>query len=296
LEPQPQNPVERRGIRRGIYILPSLFTVGTLVCGYYALLSTQRAGQFLASAAAATVASKAAELSALAAAALDNASKAIGWAIVADGLDGRIARLTNTASPFGREFDSLADVVTFGVAPAVLAYVWGVRAVVEPSGATPQITQIIHAVPWILTFLYLICGAARLARFNIDTVKPSSDRRFFVGMPIPAGAGFVAAFVHFYKQPITSWQVSFAWIGIVGILGFLMVSRMRYYSFKAIDLRKRQSYLIIILIGLVIGGIFFFSEPVLMLLAITYTTSGIILRFTSMIRPQPPAPKEVHAA
>ena len=79
--------------------------------------------------------------------------------------------MTNTASPFGRELDSLADVVAFGVAPAVLAYVWGVRAVVEPSG-TPQVTQIIHATPWILTFLYVICGAAGLARFNIDTVKP----------------------------------------------------------------------------------------------------------------------------
>ena len=140
MEPQTPKPIERHGMRRGIYVLPSLFTVGTLVCGYYAILSTQRAGQFLAAAAAATVASKAAELSALAASALDNAARALGWAIVADGLDGRIARMTNTASPFGRELDSLADIVAFGVAPAVLAYVWGVRAVVEPSG-TPQITQ-----------------------------------------------------------------------------------------------------------------------------------------------------------
>jgi CDP-diacylglycerol---serine O-phosphatidyltransferase len=295
LEPLTPKPIERHGIRRGIYILPSLFTVGTLVCGYYAILSTQRAGQFLAGAAAATLASKAAELSALAASALDNASKAIGWAIVADGLDGRIARLTNTASPFGREFDSLADVVTFGVAPAVLAYVWGVRAVVEPSGSTPQVTQIIHAIPWILTFLYVICGAARLARFNIDTVKPTSDRRFFVGMPIPAGAGFVAAFVHFYKAPITTWHLSAAWLGIVGILGFLMVSRMRYYSFKTLDLRKRQSYLIIVLIGLVIGGIWFFSESVLMVIAVTYAISGIVLRVISKIRPHPPTPEEVQA-
>jgi CDP-diacylglycerol--serine O-phosphatidyltransferase len=279
-------------MRRGIYVLPSLFTVGTLFFGYYAILSTQRAGQLLAAAAAANLASKAAEFTALASAALDNASKAIGWAIVADGLDGRIARMTNTASPFGRELDSLADVVTFGVAPAVLAYVWGMRAIVELAG-THQLTQ---DIPWLITFAYVICGAARLARFNIDTVKPTSDRRFFVGMPIPAAAGFVAAVVHFYKQPVATWPFSLAWLVIVGVLGFLMVSRMRYYSFKALDLRKRRTYLAIIAIGLIIGGMWFYSEPVLLTVAITYAVSGIVLRITSKIRPHPPAPEEVHAA
>jgi len=292
LEPQPPKPIERRGMRRGIYVLPSLFTVGTLFFGYYAILSTQRAGQFLAAAAAASLASKAADFSALAAAALDNASKAIGWAIVADGLDGRIARMTNTASPFGRELDSLADVVTFGVAPAVLAYVWGMGAIVEQAGAR----QLLQDIPWLVTFAYVICGAARLARFNVDTTKPTSDRRFFVGMPIPAGAGFVAAVVHFYKQPLTTWQFSLAWLVIVGILGFLMVSRMRYYSFKALDLRKRWSYLAIIFIGLIIGGIWFYSEYILLILAVTYAISGIVLRIISRIRPHPPAPEEVHAA
>jgi CDP-diacylglycerol--serine O-phosphatidyltransferase len=294
LEPHPPKPLERHGIRRGIYVLPSLFTVGTLVCGYYAILSTQRAGQFLAAAAAATLASKTAELGALAVAALDNASKAIGWAIVFDGLDGRIARLTNTASPFGRELDSLADVITFGVAPAVLAYVWGVRGLGELASA-PHL-QNIRDLAWILTFAYVICGASRLARFNIDTVKPTSDRRFFVGMPIPAGAGFVAAVVHFYKQPLATWQSSLAWLLIVGILGYLMVSRMRYWSFKTHNLRKRRSYLGIILIGLIIGGIWFYSEPVLLFMGITYAISGIVLRIISKIRPHPPAPQEVHAA
>jgi CDP-diacylglycerol--serine O-phosphatidyltransferase len=295
LEPQPPKPLERRGFRRGIYVLPSLFTVGTLVCGYYAILSTQRAGQMLAAAAGAVLASKAAEFSALAVAALDNASKAIGWAIVFDGLDGRIARMTNTASPFGRELDSLADVITFGVAPAVLAYVWGSRAIMEMAG-TERFIQNIREVAWLLTFAYVICGASRLARFNIDTVKPSSDRRFFVGMPIPAAAGFIAAVVHFYKQPLTTWQFSMAWLVMVGILGFLMVSRMRYYSFKVLDLRVRRSYLAIIVIGLIIGGIWFYSESVLLTLAITYAISGIVLRITAKIRPHPPAPEEVRAA
>jgi len=278
-------------VRRGMYVLPSLFTVGTLICGYYAILSAQRAAQFLAAAAVVTLPTRAAELTALAATAFDTASRAIGWAIVADGLDGRIARLTNTASPFGRELDSLADVVAFGVAPAVLAYVWGVRGVSEPPGPV----QIVRAVPWIITFFYVICGAARLARFNIDTVKPASDRRFFVGLPIPAAAGFVAAVIHFFKQPLTSWEISAIWLIIIGVLGFLMVSRMRYYSFKTLDLRKRRSYLGIIAIGLIIGGIWFFSEPVLLALAVTYAISGIVLRITAKIRPHPPAPEEVRA-
>jgi len=293
LEPQPPKPVERRGLRRGIYILPSLFTVGTLVCGYYAILSTQRAGQFLAAAAAATLAPKAAELTGLAVAALDNAAKAIGWAIVFDGFDGRIARLTNTASPFGREFDSLADVVAFGVAPAILAYGWGVRGLSTLSGA--QIGQHILDIAWIITFGYMICGAARLARFNIDTVKPNTDRRFFVGMPIPAGAGFVASVVHFYKTPLTDWHFSLAWLAAVGLIGYLMVSTMRYWSFKTLNLRKRRSYLGIIIIGLIIGGIFFYSEPVLLFLGITYALHGIVLKIISKIRPHSPTPEEVHA-
>jgi CDP-diacylglycerol---serine O-phosphatidyltransferase len=296
LEPQPPKPVERHGIRRGIYILPSLFTVGTLVCGYYAILSTLRAGQFLAAADLIMrgIAPDASSYYAQATLALDNAARAIGWAIVFDGLDGRIARMTNTASPFGRELDSLADVIAFGVAPAVLAYAWGVRGLAELAGA-PHL-QNIRNLAWILSFAYVICGAARLARFNVDAVKPTSDRRFFVGMPIPAGAGFVAAVVHFYKQPLSNWQSSLAWLLMIGILGYLMVSRMRYWSFKTLNLQKRRSYLGIIVIGLIIGGIWFYSEPVLLALGVTYALSGIILRMIPRFRPRPPAPEEVHAA
>jgi CDP-diacylglycerol--serine O-phosphatidyltransferase len=294
LEPQPPKQIERKGLRRGVYILPSLFTVGTLVCGYYALLSTQRAGQLLAAASAAAAAGKATELGRWAIEAFDNAAKAIGWAIVFDGFDGRIARMTNTASAFGRELDSLADVIAFGVAPAALAYVWGIRALGELPSA--QFFRHLPDIAAIITFVYVICGAARLARFNIDTVKPAGDRRFFVGMPIPAAAGFVVAFVHFFKQPVASWQISILWLAAVVMLGFLMISRMRYYSFKALDLRKPRSYLAIIVIGLVIVGIFTYSEPVLLAIALTYTISGMVLKITSKIRPTPPAPEEVHAA
>jgi len=258
--------------------------VGTLVCGYFAILSTLRGAQILAAGVA----------TGLAVIAFDNAARAIGWAILFDGLDGRIARMTNTASPFGREFDSLADVIAFGVAPALLAFVWGVRGVDEMAGR--ELIQHIRQVAWIITFAYVICGAARLARFNIDTVKPTGDRRFFVGLPIPAAAGVVAAIVHWQKQPLNAWEFAAGWLVVVGILAFLMVSRMRYYSFKALDLRKRRSYLAVIFIGLIIWGIWSFSEPVLLTLALTYALSGILLRLTSKIRPHPPTPEEVHAA
>jgi len=261
-----------------------LFTVGTLVGGYFAIISTLRGAQYLAAAGG----------SDLVRISFDNAARGIGWAILFDGFDGRIARLTNTASAFGREFDSLADVIAFGVAPAFLAYVWGIRSVDFIAGT--QLIQHVRQVAFIITFAYVICGAARLARFNIDTVKPTGDRRFFVGMPIPAAAGVVAAVVHWQKQPLLTWEVGLVWLAVLGTLAYLMVSRVRYYSFKALALRKRRSYLAIIVIGLVVVGVFLFSEPVLLTIALTYAVSGIILRITSRIRPHPSAPEEVRAA
>jgi len=282
------NPVskpDRKGhLRRGVYILPSLFTVGTLVCGYFAILSILRGAQMVAAGAG----------MGLSLVAFDNAAKAIGWAILFDGLDGRIARLTNATSAFGREFDSLADVITFGVAPAMLAYVWGIRGVDETLGT--DLVQHLRQLGWVVTFAFVICGAARLARFNTESLKPSSDRRFFVGLPIPAAAGVVAAIVHWEKQPVSHWAYGLLWMAILATLAFLMVSRMRYYSFKTLDLRRRRPYVAIIFLGLIVWAIAAFSEPVLLSMALTYALSGIILRFTSKLRPHPPAPEEVHAA
>ena len=283
--PEPKTKPAKHGrLRRGIYILPSLFTVGTLICGYYAILSTLKGTQMLAAGIGAG----------LSLAAFDTAAKAIGWAILFDGLDGRIARLTNSTSDFGREFDSLADVITFGVAPAFLAYAWGVRALDEVYGT--QLVQHLRQVGWIVTFAYVICGAARLARFNIDTVKPSSDRRHFIGLPIPAAAGVIASLVHWAKYPVNDWVFGVAWLGIIAVLAPLMVSRVRYYSFKAVDLRRRRPYVAIIVLGLVVWAIWAFSEQVLVTLALTYLLSGPIARLTSRFRPHPPAPEEVHAA
>lgn len=282
----------RRSLRRGIYILPSLFTVGTLVCGYFAILSTLKAtSQMLA-------AGPGADLSRFA---FDNAAIAIGWAVLFDALDGRIARLTNSTSDFGREFDSLADVITFGVAPAFLAFAWGLRPVDEFFG--PLMVGHLHQIGWIATFAYVICGAARLARFNIQSTRPDrvgiraiTDRRYFVGLPIPGAAGVIAAVVHCRKYAIHDWDYGAAWLVLVALLAFLMVSRVRYHSFKALDLRRRRPYVAIILIGITIYAIWAYSEPVLLILATTYALSGPVARITSRFRPQPPRPEEVHAA
>ncbi len=272
--------------RRGVYVLPSLFTIGTLICGYVAILSTLRGAQLLASGGGASTA-------------FDEAARMIGWAIVFDGLDGRIARLTNSTSNFGREFDSLADVITFGVAPAFLAYSWGFQAVYSFSGH--HLVFYTEKIGWLVGFAFVICGAARLARFNIDKAS-SVDRRYFIGLPIPAAAGALAAVVHWAKFPIRDEFYCIVWLVIVGFAAYLMVSRVRYFSFKAIDLRKKHSYLFIIVLGLIVWAIWAYSEPVLLALAFVYFLSGPVLRLVNRSRSHPPSPKaqespgrEVHA-
>ncbi len=279
----PLEPRKKGRLRRGIYILPSLFTVGTLVCGFIAIIQTLGGAGLLATQPDSDAAR----------AAFDLAAKAIGWAIVFDGLDGRIARMTNASSEFGREFDSLADVITFGMAPALLAYAWGVRPVEQIYGS--QIVQHIQRIGYVVTFGYLICGAARLARFNIDAVKPTTDRRAFVGLPIPGAAGVIAATVHLITYPIPDWYFSVVWLVIVGLLAFLMISRVRYPSFKAFDLRRRRPYVAIILIGIIVYSIWAWSQFVLILLATVYALSGPVSFLIGKIRQHPPTPEEVHA-
>lgn len=275
---------KRGRLRRGFYVLPSVFTVGTLVCGYFSILATLKGTSLILTAGVGP------DLSRFA---FDNAARAIGWAVLLDGLDGRIARLTNSSTDFGREFDSLADVITFGIAPALLAFAWGLRPVEEAFG--PVVVQHLHQIGWIVTFGYVICGAARLARFNIQTSR-GSDRRYFVGLPIPCAAGVIAAVVHCRKYAIHDWEYGLAWLVVVGLLAFLMVSRLRYYSFKALDLRRRRSYVAVILIGIIIYAIWAYSEPVLLIGATTYALSGPLLRILSRLRSQPPRPEEVRAS
>jgi CDP-diacylglycerol--serine O-phosphatidyltransferase len=216
------------------------------------------------------------------------AARAIGAAVFLDGLDGRIARMTNTVSEFGREMDSLADVISFGIAPAVLAFAWGVQFI-DPTIPANIRGQIFNA-GYFIAFLFLLCGAARLARFNIQrNPVPKNpgrpDRKYFVGLPIPAAAAMVATVVYSYdSQPLVWWPASVAWLALLLLLGFLMVSTWRYYSFKGINLNKAYSPLIIILLGGLIYAVWNYSQPVLVLLATAYVASGIVIRIGGIVR------------
>ena len=282
----PKSPDRRP--RRAAYALPTLFTAGNIFLGYLSILASFRGAMM------AGLGGAAAEQFAIAA-------KAIGAAVLLDGLDGRIARMTNTTSEFGREMDSLADVVSFGMAPAVLAFSWGVQFL-DPVIGEKIRGQIFNA-GYFISFLFLLCGAARLARFNIQKnpipKNPGRpDRKYFVGLPIPAAAAMVAAVVWaFDGEPLVSWEFSGVWLGLLLLMSFLMVSTWRYYSFKGISLSKPYTPLIIILAGAAIYGIWNYSQPMWLAISGGYVASGIVIRIGGIIRrrlrpvPAPRAPE-----
>ena len=263
--------------RHRAYALPTLFTTGTLFCGYYCLMKTVQAISLPPEAV-----DEAARL-------YDHASLAIGLAVFTDGMDGRIARMTNTTSDFGREIDSLADVITFGVAPATLAFAWGIRA--------PEMRQDLWFADWLpaigylMAFLYLTCGAARLARFNVQTnPRPKNpgrpDRRYFVGLPIPPAAGMLAAIVHFCGgYPIQDWLPwGVLWLGLILLLAFLMISTWRYTSFKDMGFSRMPSLLMVVSLATSIYLIWNFSQPVLLAMASGFVVSGILTRIGGLLR------------
>ena len=223
--------------KRGVYILPSALTTANIFFGFYAITSAL-AGEF------------------------DNAAKGIGIAIVLDGLDGRIARLTGTTSKFGVQLDSLADAISFGIAPAVVLWQWHLSAY--------------SYWGWIACFTFLIGGVMRLARFN--TQNP--ELKHFLGLPIPAAAGCIAALVHFV-QKYNHWSFFqshafyFGLIGLTLILGIMMISTTRYGSFKNFGFRGRIASRNILLMALLLAGIWFFSHEVLLAFALIYFLSGI---------------------
>lgn len=226
--------MKKENMKRGIYILPNLVTAASLFAGFYSIVSSLNG----------------------------NYSTAAIWifiSAVCDGLDGKVARMTGTTSKFGVEFDSLADLVAFGVTPALLMYAWALR----PFGR----------LGWVAAFLFLVCGALRLARFNVQVDTVESKR--FVGLPIPAAASMVAStvllFYHF------GWPSSFkklAILGLIYLLAFLMVSNFRYYSFKDPAFIKRQpfGFLLLAVVLLIVIA----AEPVVMTFAVLllYVLSG----------------------
>lgn len=235
--------------RRGASILPSLFTTGNLFLGFWAIIKTLH-GQH------------------------HEAAPLIGWAIVLDLLDGQIARLTGTSSEFGGELDSLADLISFGVAPALLAYSWGFGTV--------------ERVGWLAAFLFVVCGALRLARFNVQ--RHVVDSRYFVGLPIPAAAALVAAWVNFRPEPLASRSQATVALAMVTALAFLMVSTFRYRSFKKLDLRSRRSYITVLGIALLFLLVALEPPFVLLFMATSYWLSGPALYVVGLGRRRRGAP------
>lgn len=270
-----------RGPRRAAYALPTLFTAGNIFLGFYAIMEAFRGAILNAQAAA--------QASAGANGHFRAAAIAIGVAVFLDGLDGRIARLTKTVSDFGREMDSLADVISFGIAPAILAYAWGLEFVGSPPA--PLTVEHLHRAGYFCGFLFLLCGAIRLARFNVQ-VNPipknpgRAGRKYFVGMPIPAAAGMVASVVYAFVDsgPLQWWVLSTAWIALLGLLSFLMVSTWRYPSFKDLSLVHPRSPLTFVVVSILIYLIWDLSQPILLGMSVCYVLSGIVIRGGGIVR------------
>jgi CDP-diacylglycerol--serine O-phosphatidyltransferase len=226
---------DRRHLRRGVYLLPSMFTMGSMFCGYACIVYSMR-GEFI------------------------TAAPFIGIAIIVDMLDGRIARMTGTTSTFGVEFDSLADIISFGVAPAIMMFAWGL----QPLGR----------LGWAAGFLFVAAAAVRLARFNIQT--GSQDKRYFVGMPSPAAAAIPAATVYAYPWGMQTYAEALPGLAIVIVPALLMVSTIRFRAFKNIDLAARRKYPVLLLVALGLAAIAAQPELVLVVMAYGYLASAFI--------------------
>jgi CDP-diacylglycerol--serine O-phosphatidyltransferase len=225
----------RRRFRRGVYLLPSLFTLANMFCGYACVIYAMR-GEY------------------------DTAAPFIGIAIVLDMLDGRIARMTGTASDFGLQFDSLADVISFGMAPAILSFTWGLSS--------------LGRLGWAAAFLFVTAAALRLARFNIQAAV--SDKRYFVGMPSPAAAGVPAATVFAYPYGLHDAHEALPALAMVIVPALLMVSTIRFRSFKSFDLQARRPFRVLILAAIFIVLLVTHPQAVLVVLAYGYLASAFI--------------------
>lgn len=244
-------------MRKGVYILPNLFTTGNLFCGFWAVISVFQERFFYA-------------------------AVAILLASVFDVLDGKVARLSGATSKFGVQYDSLADLVSFGIAPALLAFSWALR----PYGR----------FGWLAAFLFVACGALRLARFNVQS--SSGEVKYFKGLPIPAAALMIALTILLYLRLIeTGWVKDIVILVMIYILAFLMVSNIRYFSFKELDLAKRKPFSLFMFV--VLSMIVIIMEPVIVLFGfvLLYVFSGpvnlfIVWHKKKALRKMEPVPEE----
>ena len=267
-----------RGLKKGLYVIPTAFTAANVGMGFLAVIYSIRGFQIVATDPAG------------AAGYFNSAAIAIGLAILFDTLDGRVARMTRTATEIGVQFDSLADVLTFGIAPIALIFSWGIAPVFAES--TPQ-----YGFGVFLLFMYLMCGAFRLARFNLQSTRPrvlmegtpKVDKKNFVGLPIPPAAGLMASIVHFAPMPLSSYgEGSGKFYGtltmiLIACLGVLMVSTLRYSSMKTVGTGRRNLYLVLVIaaIGMLM---WLYSNYVLLILSVAYVSHGILWYAFSLLR------------
>jgi CDP-diacylglycerol--serine O-phosphatidyltransferase len=229
---------------KGIYLLPNLFTTGGLFAGYYSIIASIN-GKF--------------EIAAI----------TVFIAALLDGLDGRVARLTNTQSAFGEQYDSLADLISFGLAPSLLMYNWSLYSL-------GLIHPVMGKIGWLVAFIYAVCGALRLARFNVHI--GSVDKNYFEGMPSPAAAGLLCSFVWVaVDHGITGVSLQYVVLAITLISGLLMVSKFNYYSFKTLPFKESVPFVWILLLVLVFVMLTLAPAKVLLIAFSTYAVSGILI-------------------
>ena len=246
------NPLRRREerparFRRGVYLLPSLMTVTNLLCGYASVVYSTR-GDF------------------------DTAAVLIGVAMVVDVLDGFFARLTQSQSAFGAELDSLADVVSFGVAPAILAFTWGLWS--------------LGRLGWAAGFIYVTAAAMRLARFNIQSAAVT-DKRYFAGLPSPAAAAVTASTVYMYPWGLQDYRAAALALPMLLVPGFLMVSTIRFRTIKAIDVGWRRSYLALFAAAVALALISSHPRVALVVLSYSYVLVAVAVYLYGRLRRRP---------
>jgi CDP-diacylglycerol--serine O-phosphatidyltransferase len=280
METDETKPVHK-GIKKGLYVIPTVFTAANVAMGFMAVLYSIRGFQLGAADPQA------------AAGYFNYAAIAIGLAILFDTLDGRVARMTRTATEIGVQFDSLADVLTFGIAPIALMFSWGIGAVFPETSSE-------YGLGVFILFMYLMCGAFRLARFNLQATRPrvlqegtpKVDKKNFVGLPIPPAAGLLAAIVHYSPAPLSSHGEGLArsyallLILLIAVLGVLMVSTIKYSSMKTVGAGRRNLYLFLVVaaIGMLI---WLYSQYVLLILSVGYVSHGVAWYLIALFRRRP---------
>jgi CDP-diacylglycerol---serine O-phosphatidyltransferase len=284
-----QNKPAHRGIKKGLYVIPTAFTAANVGMGFLAVIYSIRGFQVVST------------NPVLASSYFDYAAIAIGLAILFDTLDGRVARMTRTATEIGVQFDSLADVLTFGIAPIALIFSWGIGSAFNENTSE-------YGLGVFLLFMYLMCGAFRLARFNLQATRPrvlqegtpKVDKKNFVGLPIPPAAGLMASIVHYQPMPLGSYGdaparfYALLMMALIAGLGVLMVSTLRYSSMKTVGTGRRNLYIVLVVaaIGMLI---WLYSRYMLLILSAGYVSHGLIWYLVGQLRSRRKAATETAA-